>query len=164
MEVPDCYYLNPPLLVRPCNPTPCHSLYLSNLDDQSFLRFCIKYLYVYRRSVPGAALASSLAKALVEYYPLAGRLARSPAGEKLEIECNAQGAVLAEAYAEFTADEFLRASARPHQSWRKLLYRPPAESFLDVPPLVVQVTSSLLLPCFNPLVLYKKTTCAVESP
>ncbi|KAG6485578.1 alcohol acyltransferase 9-like [Zingiber officinale] len=140
MEVPDCYYIKPPLLVRPCNPTPCHSLYLSNLDDQPFLRFSIKYLYVYRRSVPGAALAASLAKALVEYYPLAGRLVRSSAGEKLEIECNAQGAVLAEAYAEFTADEFLRASARPHQSWRKLLYRQTAESFLDVPPLVVQVT------------------------
>ncbi|KAG6510615.1 hypothetical protein ZIOFF_028640 [Zingiber officinale] len=129
----------PTHLVRPCGPTPSHSLYLSNLNDQPILHFSIKYLYVYRTSIPADALASSLAKALVEYYPLAGRLI--PAGEKLEINCNAQGAVLAEAHAQLTVDDFLRDAGQPHQSWRKLLYQPPAGAFLDIPPLVIQVTT-----------------------
>lgn len=37
-----------PVLVPPSQPTPCKVLYLSNLDDQLFLRFTIKYIFVYR--------------------------------------------------------------------------------------------------------------------
>ncbi|KAG6516545.1 hypothetical protein ZIOFF_027010 [Zingiber officinale] len=144
MEIPDGYCPKDPILVRPSSPTPRHTIYLSNLDDQPFLRFSIKYVYVYRRSVAAEALAASLGKALVEYYPLAGRLVRSPEGgrEKLVVNCNAQGAVFAEAHSILTADEFLRGAARPNRSWRKLLYEPTDEerSFIDVPPLLVQVT------------------------
>ncbi|URE38922.1 Transferase family [Musa troglodytarum] len=141
IEIPDCCYPTEPVLVRPSSSKPRHTLYLSNLDDQKFLRFSIKYLYVYKRSVGVEALTTSLSKVLVEYHPFAGRLRPvGEDGEKCQVDCNGEGALLAEAYVDLTAEEFLQGCGRPNRSWRKLLYRVEAQSFLDVPPLVVQVT------------------------
>uniref|UniRef100_A0A6M2EZ75 Omega-hydroxypalmitate O-feruloyl transferase n=1 Tax=Populus davidiana TaxID=266767 RepID=A0A6M2EZ75_9ROSI len=141
-ELPDCFYQNQPTLIFPSSPTPKHSLYLSNLDDQKFLRFSIKYLYLFKKSISIDILKYSLSKVLVHYYPLAGRLRASPeVDQKLEVDCNGEGAVFAEAFMDITAEEFLDLSMKPNKSWRKLLYRVEAQSFLDIPPLVVQVTS-----------------------
>lgn len=148
-ELPDCSYLSPPTLIKPQIPTPRLALYLSNLDDQPFLRFTIKYLYLFSTSSPSTsvptpeALRLSLSKVLVEYYPLAGRLRHSPEDEgKLEVDCNGEGAVFVEGAMEITAEDFLGVSRRPNRSWRKLLHRVDARSFLDVPPLLVQVWNS----------------------
>ncbi|XP_043708995.1 alcohol acyltransferase 9-like [Telopea speciosissima] len=141
-EIPDCDYQNQPSLVRPWSPTPRHSLYLSNLDDQKFLRFSIKYVYLYRKSVNVENLKCSLSRVLVDYYPLAGRLRISAEDEgKFEVDCNGEGALFAEAFMDFTAEEFLEASRRPNRSWRKLLYRVEARNLLDIPPLLIQVTN-----------------------
>ncbi|XP_042482681.1 alcohol acyltransferase 9-like [Macadamia integrifolia] len=141
-EIPDCYYQNQPDLVLPRSPTPRDTLYLSNLDDQKFLRFSIKYLYLYKKSVNVETLKCSLSRVLVDYYPLAGRLRISEEDEgKLEVDCNGEGALFAEAFMDFTAEEFLEASRRPNRSWRKLLYRVDARNLLDIPPLVIQVTN-----------------------
>lgn len=143
-ELPDCFYPQQPILICPNRPAPKHSLYLSNLDDQKFLRFSIKYLYLFKKSVSLDCLKCSLSKLLVDYYPLAGRLrASTEDDQKLEIDCNGEGAVFAEAFMDYTAEEFLEFSNKPNKSWRKLLYRVEARSFLDVPPLVVQVRFSL---------------------
>lgn len=148
-ELPDCSYLSHPTLIKPLTPTPRHSLYLSNLDDQLFLRFAIKYLYVFRGSPTSASVPSpedlrlSLSRVLVEYYPLAGRLRPRPQGDgKLEVDCNGEGAVFVEGAMEITAEEFLRVSTKPNRSWRKLLHRVDASSFVDVPPLVLQVVNN----------------------
>ena len=109
--------------------TPKHSFYLSNLDDQKFLRFSIKYLYHFKKSVSSDNLKYSLSRVLVDYYPLARRLR-----------------VTAEAFMDITAEDFLQLSNKPSRSWRKLLYRVEALIFLDVPPLVVQVL--FLLFCY----------------
>ncbi|XP_051223265.1 alcohol acyltransferase 9 [Lolium perenne] len=145
LEIPgEVQYPSSPVLVPPGRPTPRRTLYLSNLDDQRFLRFSIKYLYVFpaAAAVPVAALRAALADALVEYYPLAGRLRHGDEEGKLVVECNAEGALFAEgSLPGLAADDFLRGGgARPHRSWRKLLYRVDAHSFVAVPPLVVQVT------------------------
>lgn len=141
-EIPDCFYPNKPILICPNQPTPKHSLYLSNLDDQKFLRFSIKYLYAFKKSVSLDALKSSLSRVLVDYYPLAGRLRTSlEDDQKLEVDCNAEGAVFAEAFLDFTIDDFLEISEKPNRSWRKLLYKVEADSFSDIPPLVIQVSS-----------------------
>uniref|UniRef100_A0A6N2LSY3 Omega-hydroxypalmitate O-feruloyl transferase n=1 Tax=Salix viminalis TaxID=40686 RepID=A0A6N2LSY3_SALVM len=141
-ELPDCFYQNQPSLICPSSPTPKHSLYLSNLDDQKFLRFSIKYLYLFKKSTSLDILKHSLSKVLVHYYPLAGRLrASTEVDQKLEIDCNGEGAVFAEAFMDITAEEFLELSQKPNKSWRKLMYKVEAQSFLDIPPLVVQVTS-----------------------
>ncbi|KAJ6684859.1 hypothetical protein OIU79_015037 [Salix purpurea] len=142
LELPDCFYPNQPTLIFPSSPTPKHSLYLSNLDDQKFLRFSIKYLYLFKNSISPDILKYSLSKVLVHYYPLAGRFrASTEVDQKLEIDCNGEGAVFAEAFMDITAEEFLELSMKPNKSWRKLLYRVEAQSFLDIPPLVVQVTN-----------------------
>ncbi|CAL5384886.1 unnamed protein product [Camellia sinensis] len=141
-ELPDCFYPNQPILISPNIPTPTHSLYLSNLDDQKFLRFSIKYLYLFKKSVSSDILKYSLSRVLVDYYPLAGRLRTSSEDDqKLEVDCNGEGAVFAEAFMDITAEDFLELSRQPNRSWRKLLYRVEARSFLDVPPLVVQITN-----------------------
>lgn len=142
----ECQYAGgEPAVVRPSQPTPRHTLYLSNLDDQRFLRFSIKYLYVFTADAAVAAdvLRAALARVLVDYYPLAGRLRPSDDDDgKLVVDCNAEGALFAVGeLPELTADEFLRGRARPHKSWRKLLYRVEAQSFVAVPPLVVQVST-----------------------
>ncbi|XP_073135815.1 alcohol acyltransferase 9-like [Henckelia pumila] len=141
-ELPDCTYVNQPTLITPKIPTPNHTLYLSNLDDQKFLRFSIKYLYLFRKSVPAETLKISLSRVLVEYYPLAGRLRKADESDdrKLEVHCNGEGAVFAEAAMDLSADEFLEMARKPNKSFRKLLYRVEASGFLDVPPLIVQVT------------------------
>lgn len=152
-ELPDCCYEhNQPSLIKPNNPTPHHMLYLSNLDDQKFLRFSIKYLYLFQKSVPISLLKLSLSKLLVDYYPLAGRLRASKSphdnnndqdgydDDKLQVDCNGEGAVFAEAFMDMTAQEFLQVSHKPNKSWRKLLFRVDAPTFVDIPPLVVQVT------------------------
>ncbi|KAL4282476.1 hypothetical protein GQ457_16G013590 [Hibiscus cannabinus] len=141
-ELPDCFYQDKPSLISPNAPTPNHPLYLSNLDDQTFLRFSIKYLFLFRKAVAPDLLKYSLAKVLVDYYPLAGRLTTSTLRDhKLQIDCNAQGAVFADAFMDITSDDFLQLSRKPNRSWRKLLYRVEVHSFLDIPPLVVQVTN-----------------------
>lgn len=140
-ELPDCFYSSSPVLITPSSPTPNHSLYLSNLDDQSFLRFSIKYLYLFKRSANIGELKVSLSRVLVDYYPLAGRLRKSPENDhKLEVECNGEGAVFAEAFMDLSAEEFTQIFAKPNRTFRKLLYKVEAPSFLDIPPLVVQVS------------------------
>lgn len=146
-ELPVCIYAEQPILIPPSSSTPNQTLYLSNLDDQKFLRFSIKYLYLFKNSVSVDILKNSLSRILVDYYPLAGRLRKSKQVDhedddhKLEVECNGEGAVFVEAFMDLCADEFLRFSDKPNRSWRKLLYRVEAQSFLDIPPLVVQVTN-----------------------
>ncbi|KAJ0570922.1 putative transferase [Helianthus annuus] len=149
-ELPDCCYeQKQPSLIKPSIPTPNHMLYLSNLDDQKFLRFSIKYLYLFQKSVPINLLKHSLSKVLVHYYPLAGRLKNLQSShehehddddDRLQIDCNGEGAVFAEASMDMSAQEFLEVSMKPNKSWRKLLFRVDVPTFVDTPPLVVQVT------------------------
>lgn len=141
IEIPDCYYPKEAVLICPSTSTPKHTLYLSNLDDQKFLRFSIKYLHLYKKSVSVDVLQASLSNVLVEYYPLAGRLKPSQEHEdKFLLDCNAQGAYFSEAHLDITVDQFLYASSKPNKSWRKLLFRLDSQSFLDVPPLIIQVS------------------------
>ncbi|KAL4566382.1 hypothetical protein LXL04_030497 [Taraxacum kok-saghyz] len=148
-DLPDCSYeQNQPSFIKPTSPTPNHALYLSNIDDQKFLRFSIKYLYLFRNSVTIDLLKSSLSRVLVDYYPLAGRLKPLHLSheedfhehEKLQVDCNGQGAVFAEAFMDISVDHFLQISNKPNKSWRKLLFRVDARTFVETPPLVVQVT------------------------
>ncbi|XP_061350875.1 alcohol acyltransferase 9-like [Gastrolobium bilobum] len=143
VELPDCIYpCQAVTVIQPSAPTPKHSLYLSNLDDQKFLRFSIKYLYLFKKSVSLDIFKSSLSRVLVDYYPLAGRLRTASMDDhKLEVDCNGEGAVFVEAFMAITSDELLESSKIPNKSWRKFLYKVEAQSFLDVPPLIVQITS-----------------------
>ncbi|XP_048527406.1 alcohol acyltransferase 9-like [Triticum urartu] len=138
----DCEHRMEPVLVTPSQPTPAHTLCLSNLDDQCLLRFSVEYLFVFAGHVDVDALRTALSRVLVDYYPLAGRLGPGDDGKHV-VDCNAEGALFGEGFLPgLTADEFLQGSAiaKPHESWRKLLRGAEPQSFLGVPPLVVQVT------------------------
>ncbi|EAZ11983.1 hypothetical protein OsJ_01862 [Oryza sativa Japonica Group] len=139
--VGECIYNNPPVLVTPSKPTPKLALYLSNLDDQRLLHFPIQYIYVFTGTLDMDTLKVALSRVLVDYYPLAGRLRASNEHDgKLIIDCNSEGVLFAEGFLPgLTAGDFILGHAKPHKSWKKLLYKD-EQSFVCTPPLVVQVT------------------------
>ncbi|CAK8566463.1 unnamed protein product [Lathyrus sativus] len=136
------------VVVTPSEPTPACVMLLSSLDSQLFLRFTIEYLLVYRPS-PGldkvtttARLKAALAKALVAYYPLAGRVRPSPnsTGLGLEVLCRAQGAIFIEAVSDrYTVNEFEKVPKTVLQ-WRKLLSLSVPDVLNGSPPLILQLT------------------------
>ncbi|KAK1571231.1 hypothetical protein Q3G72_013767 [Acer saccharum] len=136
------------VVIAPAEPTPSRILALSALDSQLFLRFTIEYLLVYRTR-PGtdpcatvARIKNALAKALVPYYPLAGRVRARPDGG-LEVVCRAQGALFIEAVSDHnnstTISELERAPRHVTQ-WRKLLSFHVDDVLIGAPPLAVQLT------------------------
>ncbi|KAI3959801.1 hypothetical protein MKW98_029838 [Papaver atlanticum] len=142
-ELPVCVYKSQPVLICPEKPTPKCPLYLSNMDNLNFLRHAkVEFLFVYRKSIPIKNLKSSLSKVLFHYYPLAGRFRNCAEDEdRLEVDCNGKGALLAEGFMDFTADEFLNDNAWLNMAWKdKLLFKVDAKSDLDIPSLVIQVT------------------------
>ncbi|KAI3918057.1 hypothetical protein MKW92_027448 [Papaver armeniacum] len=142
-ELPVCVYKSQPLLIYPEKPTPKRPLYLSNIDNLDLHRYTnVEVLFVYRKSIPVKKLKSSLSKVLFHYYPLAGRLRNCLEDEnRLEVDCNGKGALLAEGFMDFTVDEFLENNTWLNMAWKdKLLFQVDVPSNLDIPPLVIQVT------------------------
>ncbi|XP_028803797.1 taxadien-5-alpha-ol O-acetyltransferase-like [Neltuma alba] len=135
------------VVVAPSASTPSDVLQLSALDSQLFLRFTIEYLLLFR-SCPGldlaatsAALKSALARALVPYYPLAGRVRARHDGSCLEVVCRAQGALFIEAFTDrFSLGDFQDKAPKTVTQWRKFLSFPVADVLKGSPPLVVQLT------------------------
>jgi shikimate O-hydroxycinnamoyltransferase len=88
-----------------------HVVWLSNLD-LLVARSHTPTIYVYRRPspdiIPGFfspdVLKAALSKALVPFYPLAGRLAQDGAGRP-EIHCTGDGALLVTARADATLQD-----------------------------------------------------------
>ncbi|KAL8552212.1 hypothetical protein ACS0TY_001056 [Phlomoides rotata] len=133
------------VLIVPSDSTPNHILQLSALDSQLFVRFTFEYLLVYKPSngVDRASITnnvkSALGRALVPYYPLAGRVRSRADGSGLEVVCRAQGALFIEAVSNCTGSEFNGAPKRISQ-WRKFLSFDVADVLDGAPPLVVQLT------------------------
>ncbi|GAV71453.1 Transferase domain-containing protein [Cephalotus follicularis] len=96
-------------LVSPAGDTPRQSLWNSNVD-LVVPRFHTPSVYFYRPT--GAAnffdaqvLKEALGKALVPFYPMAGRLKRDEDG-RIEIDCNADGVLFVEAETSSVIDDF----------------------------------------------------------
>ena len=130
-------------LVPPSEATPRHALWLSILD-LAVPKTHTPLVYYYPRPKPAgdgngdgagvgggppffdpARLRDALARALVPFYPLAGRLASGPGG-RVEIDCTGEGALFAVARADFAGDEVFR-DFEPSPEARRLLV-PFAES------------------------------------
>lgn len=97
-------------LVRPAEhtPTPSGTLDLSAIDQIPVLRCNARTLHVFKRRGPEPEAAAhvikgALSRALVPYYPLAGRLKESGQGQ-LQVECSGDGAWFVEASANCTLD------------------------------------------------------------
>lgn len=134
------------VVITPSDPTPTCVLSLSSLDSQLFLRFTIEYLFVYSPSPSldritfSARLKAALAKALVPYYPFAGRVRPRPDGSGLEVLCRAQGAVFIEAFSDRYSSPDLEKAPKTVAHWRKLLSLYTRDVLKGSPPLVVQLT------------------------
>ncbi|XP_073011604.1 benzyl alcohol O-benzoyltransferase-like [Typha latifolia] len=137
-----------PMLVAPANPTPNEFKPLSDIDDQESLRFYRSGMYFFRSSPskvgqdPARIIKEALAKALVYYYPLAGRLHEWP-GRKLVVECNGEGAVFIEADADVSLDDFDGALSPPIPCSEKLLCEPESSAsgvVVNRPLLYIQIT------------------------
>lgn len=88
-------------MVKPATATPTTAIWISNLDNIMPEKLHIPEIYGYRSTgaddfFDPVALKASLSQALVEFYPLAGRLRRDVNG-RIEIDCNGKGAFFAEA-------------------------------------------------------------------
>ncbi|RZC48338.1 hypothetical protein C5167_041291, partial [Papaver somniferum] len=150
-ELPACVSKSQPVLICPEKRTPKRPLYLSNIDNLNFLRYHFELLFAYRKSVPIEDLKSSLSEVLFHYYPLVGRIRICSEDEdRLEVDCNGKGALLAEGFMDFTVDEFLKDNTWLNMAWKdKLLFEVDAQSDLDIPPLVTYLSCGGMLMCIS---------------
>ena len=93
-------------LVRPSAPTPSVSLWNSNVD-LVVPNFHTPSVYFYRPTAAAdtAVMKAALARALVPFYPMAGRLKRDEDG-RIEINCNAEGVLFVEALSDGEVDDY----------------------------------------------------------
>ncbi|CAO2192852.1 unnamed protein product [Urochloa humidicola] len=143
--------------VRPAADTPSGSLELSAIDLDVGLRHMVRSLHVFRRPhhcavggeeeddehqrSPAGVLREALGKALVDYYPFAGRLVDGAGGPATaRVECTGEGAWFVEAAAGCTLDDAACLDSHP------LAIIPTVDLLPDAPapgvdvPLMMQVT------------------------
>lgn len=120
-------------LVSPSEPTPSGMLDLSVIDRLPVLRCNARTLHIFRYGPKAAeVLCKALSKALVPYYPLAGRLNVS-AENQLQVACSGEGIWFVEASANCTLEavnSFDDTAAIPYD---KLLPDPPPQ---EIDPLI----------------------------
>lgn len=137
-----------PVVVVPSAPTPREVKPLSDIDDAEGMRFYSSGVHLYRRNParlrqdPAGVIREALGRALVHYYPLAGRL-REEEGRKLVVDCGAQGVMFAEADADISADDFGEVQGPPFPCFEKFIFG--ADTVVDRPLLYIQVRRKLNL-------------------
>ncbi|KAF8722965.1 hypothetical protein HU200_022108 [Digitaria exilis] len=116
--------------VSPSEGTPKKQLWISALDNLLAYRGHTPTVYFYRSATDAdadffsiARLKESMARALVPFYPLAGRLSLDTDGQ-LVIDCNEEGALLVVARSDLTLDDFVDLKPSPEL---KMLFVPRVE-------------------------------------
>ncbi|KAF7131690.1 hypothetical protein RHSIM_Rhsim09G0031400 [Rhododendron simsii] len=118
--------------------------FLSNLDYNFPCKVRSVYLFKPSKNIEGnvegevlvEVIKNALSKALVIYYPVAGRLTFDSEG-RMAVDCTDEGAVFVEAEAGCTLEEI----GDDTVSMGDLVYDvPAAKHIMDMPPLAVQVT------------------------
>ncbi|TKY59492.1 Spermidine coumaroyl CoA acyltransferase [Spatholobus suberectus] len=94
------------IFIKPLKPTPTTILSLSSIDNDPEGNYHEQSLHVYRSANhnspysskldPAEVIKEALSKALIYYYPVAGKLVRHADG-KLRINCNSEGVPFTEA-------------------------------------------------------------------
>ncbi|KAJ1441392.1 Transferase [Sesbania bispinosa] len=126
--------------IIPNESTPQGRLWLSDIDQVIRMRHTLT-IYIYKaKHNPDfiERLRNSLSKILVHYYPIAGRVCWTEGG-RIEIDCNAKGALLLEAETTKTLGDY--GDFSPSESTKELVptidYNQPME---ELPLLAVQLT------------------------
>nr|UUA44353.1 alcohol acyltransferase type III.2 [Vitis vinifera]UUA44357.1 alcohol acyltransferase type III.2 [Vitis vinifera]UUA44358.1 alcohol acyltransferase type III.2 [Vitis vinifera]UUA44360.1 alcohol acyltransferase type III.2 [Vitis vinifera]UUA44361.1 alcohol acyltransferase type III.2 [Vitis vinifera] len=135
-----------PQIVRPANPTPREVKQLSDIDDQEGLRFQIPVIMFYRNNPlmdgkdPVKVIREALGKALIYYYPFAGRLIEGD-NRKLMVDCTGEGVLFIEADADTTLENLGDAIQPMCPCFEELLYDVPGSTrILGSPLILIQVT------------------------
>ncbi|CAL9093551.1 unnamed protein product, partial [Musa hybrid cultivar] len=140
-----CVEQGEPTLVPPAEETAKGLYFLSNLDQN--IAVIVRTVYCFRsqekRNEEAAqVIKAALAKVLVHYYPLAGRLAISDEG-KLIVDCTGEGVVFVKAEADCEMEAVGDITKPNPDTLGKLVYTIlGANNLLEMPPLVVQVRNS----------------------
>lgn len=136
----------PPELIAPAHPTPHEFKPLSDVDDQGGLRVHAPFVAIYEGipsmegKDPVGIIRLAIAKALVFYYPFAGRLREIAASRKLVVECTAEGVLFIEAEADATVAQFAGLLHPPFPNLDQLLYNVPgSDGIIDCPLILIQV-------------------------
>jgi hypothetical protein len=134
-----------PQLIVPSKPTPHEIKQLSDIDDQQGLRFHLPFVMFYRshpsmkREDPVKVIKEALGKALVFYYPFAGRIIEGPRS-KLIVDCTGEGILFVEADAGVTIDQLGDSIHPPFSYIEEFLHDVPGSSgILGCPLLLIQV-------------------------
>ncbi|CAA3031894.1 spermidine hydroxycinnamoyl transferase-like [Olea europaea subsp. europaea] len=111
--------------VKPTESTPNEIMQLSEIDQtKTLIHAPTVYFYrlnediLYSHAIQ--ILKESLSKALVLFYPLAGRL-HEIGGGRLELHCNAEGATLVEAESELMIEDYEIQDFVPNEAMRELI-------------------------------------------
>ncbi|KAL2923638.1 Anthranilate N-benzoyltransferase protein 2 [Bienertia sinuspersici] len=119
-------------IVCPAEDTPRHTLWLSKLDMISRMPYShTRVAYIYSpinednnnkctKFFDTQTLKTSLSKVLVPFYPVAGRLKHNDLDNRIEIDCNALGALFEEVETTHTLDDF-EGYKNPNNEFRKLV-------------------------------------------
>ncbi|KAG9130763.1 hypothetical protein Leryth_012702 [Lithospermum erythrorhizon] len=133
-----------PILVEPKEETPKDLYFLSNLDQN--IAVIVRTIYTFRSEEKGnedagEVIKDALAKILVPFYPMAGRLTISSEG-KLIVDCTGgEGAIFVEAEANCTIEEIGDNTKPDPATLGKLVYDiTDAKTIFDMPLIVAQVT------------------------
>jgi len=155
----------PAVLVAPAAPTPRELKRLSDIDDQDGLRFHIPVIQFYRRSAmagardPAPVIRAAVSRALVHYYPFAGRL-RELEGRKLAVDCTGEGVLLIEADADVRLEHFGDALQPPFPCLDELIFDVPGSSeVLGSPLLLFQVRDGFVSRLFLGHLCVCRTRC-----
>uniref|UniRef100_J3N3W3 Benzyl alcohol O-benzoyltransferase n=1 Tax=Oryza brachyantha TaxID=4533 RepID=J3N3W3_ORYBR len=126
----------PAELVAPARPTPRELKKLSDIDDQDGLRSTGAAPPWWGGRDPAVVVRAAVARALVHYYPFAGRL-RELEGRKLAVECTGEGVLFVEADADVRLDHFGDALQPPFPCLEELVFDVPGSSAVLGSPLLL---------------------------
>ncbi|KAI3855868.1 hypothetical protein MKX03_001011 [Papaver bracteatum] len=131
-------------MVLPTVETPKDLHFLSNLDSTMVIMFntfyCFNKTFDVGRLDAAEVIKDGLAKVLVSYYPIVGRITRNESG-KFIVHCTGEGALFVEAEANLTLEEIGDFTKPDPITYEKLVYGLlDPENILQNPLLVAQVT------------------------
>ncbi|XP_015897313.3 alcohol acyl transferase 1 allele RGa-like [Ziziphus jujuba] len=137
-----------PELIVPAKQTPHEVKKLSDIDNQKGLRKHSYAVWLYKKSSspsmegkdPVKVIREAIGKALVFYYPLAGRLKEDTDG-KLMVDCDGKGMLFIEADADIKLEQLGDTIIPPFPFLQEVLDAiPGSESVIDSPLWLIQVT------------------------